>query len=159
MSTKLAGVALAFVDLCLAEVASKTWVTVAGERVLSIDTLPPMTRGTLAVIYVCFTVGTCEAWWTLACVDSNGVVTDATISTRVALTVIDVNLTAVTSETNCTRAAKCVDQIVAYTPIQTRIQLALVDVNLTLCAREARHADAAEGAWVIQAGAIILAWV
>lgn len=58
VSTKLAGVTLTFVDLRLAEVASKTWVTVASERVLSIDTLPPMTRGALAVIYVCFTVGT-----------------------------------------------------------------------------------------------------
>lgn len=58
VSTKLAGVTLTFVDLCLAQVASKTWVTVASERVLSIDTLPPMTRGALAVIYICFTVGT-----------------------------------------------------------------------------------------------------
>lgn len=58
VSTKLAGVTLTFIDLCLAQVASKTWVTVASERVLSIDTLPPMTRGALAVIYVCFTVGT-----------------------------------------------------------------------------------------------------
>jgi hypothetical protein len=57
MAAKLAGVALTLVDLCLAEVASKTWVTVASERVLSIDTLPSMTRGTLAVIYVRFAVG------------------------------------------------------------------------------------------------------
>jgi hypothetical protein len=80
---------------------------------------------------------TCKAWWTLARIDGNGVMTDATISTRVALTVIDVNLAAVTGETNRARTAKCVDQIVAYTSIQTRIQLALVDVDLTLCAREA----------------------
>jgi hypothetical protein len=57
VSAKLARVTFTFIDLGLAEVASKTWVTVASKRVLSIDTLPSMTRGTLAVIDVCFTVG------------------------------------------------------------------------------------------------------
>lgn len=79
---------------------------------------------------------TCEARWTLASVDGNGVMTYATISAWVALTVINVDLTAVTSETDGTRTAECVDQIIAYTSIQTWIQLALVDVNLTLCTCE-----------------------
>lgn len=85
--------------------------------------------------------------------------TDATVTTRVALAVIDVNLAAVTSETNRAHTSKRVDQIVAYATIQTWIQLTLVNVNLTLCARETRHADATKGAWIIQAGTIILARV
>jgi len=79
---------------------------------------------------------TCETRWALAGVDSNGVMTDATVTTRVALAVIDVNLAAVTSKTNRTHTSKRVDQIVAYATIQTWIQLTLVNVNLTLRARE-----------------------
>lgn len=42
-SSKLARVALTLVDLCLAQVTSETWMTVACERVLTIDTLPSVT--------------------------------------------------------------------------------------------------------------------
>jgi len=79
---------------------------------------------------------TCETRRALAGVDSNGVMTDATITTRVALTVIDVNLAAVTGETDRAHTSKRVDQIVAYATIQTWIQLTLINVNLTLCARK-----------------------
>jgi len=79
---------------------------------------------------------TCETRWALTGVDSNGVMTDATVTTRVALAVIDVNLAAVTSETNRTHTSEGVDQVIAYAAIQTWIQLTLVNVNLTLCARE-----------------------
>jgi hypothetical protein len=79
---------------------------------------------------------TCETRRALTGVDSNGVMTDATITTRAALAVIDVNLAAVTSETDGAHTSKRVDQIVAYAAIQTWIQLTLVNVNLTLCARE-----------------------
>lgn len=79
---------------------------------------------------------TCETRWALACVDCNGIMTDATITTWVALTVIDVNLAAVTSETNRAYTSKCVYQIIACAPVQTRIQLTLINVNLTLRACE-----------------------
>lgn len=58
VSSKLARVALTLVDLCLAQVPSETWVAVACEWVLPIDTLATMTWGALTVIYVCFTVST-----------------------------------------------------------------------------------------------------
>jgi hypothetical protein len=79
---------------------------------------------------------TSEAWWTLARVTRNGVVTYAAIATWVALTVVNVDLAAVTSETNCTDTPECVDQIIAYASIQAWTQLALIYVNLTLCACE-----------------------
>jgi hypothetical protein len=56
--SKLAGVALTLIDLCLAEVPSETRVTVASEWILPINTLPTVTRRALAVIYVCFTIST-----------------------------------------------------------------------------------------------------
>lgn len=43
-SSKLARVTLTLIDLCLAKVTSETRMAVARERVLTIDTLSPVTR-------------------------------------------------------------------------------------------------------------------
>jgi hypothetical protein len=56
--SKLARVALALIDLCLTKVTGEPWVAVARERVLTVNTLSPVTRRALAVIDVCLTVGT-----------------------------------------------------------------------------------------------------
>ena len=42
-SSKLARVTLTLINLCLAKVTSETWMAVACERVLTIDTLSPVT--------------------------------------------------------------------------------------------------------------------
>jgi hypothetical protein len=57
-SSKLARVALTLINLCLAQVTSETRMAVARERVLTINTLATVTGWALAVVYICFTVGT-----------------------------------------------------------------------------------------------------
>ena len=57
-SSELARVTLTLIDLCLAKVTGETRMAVARERVLTIDTLSPVTRWALAVVDVCLTVST-----------------------------------------------------------------------------------------------------
>ena len=132
----LTRVALALVYLGLTQVPCEARVTVAREGVLSINTLPSMTWGALAVINVGLAVHSCVSCRTPACVACYGVQTDAPVVTRVAFTVIDVDLTTITSETIATGALKCVNHVMADSSIETGVELALIYVYLALRTRE-----------------------
>lgn len=159
MPSELAGIRLALVDLGLTDPARVPRMTVAGEAVVPVDALAPVTRRRQTVIDVRLTRHTCIARGTFACVSSYRVVARAAITARTRRAVVDVDLTTSPREPNNAGTSKGVDHIVTNSSIQTRVVSAFVDFNLALSSRETRHADASERARVVQAGAVVPTWV
>lgn len=157
MSTELAWIRLALVDLRLAQVARVPGIALTRETVLPVNARPPVTRIRLAVVDVRLTGQSRIAWWTFARVTGDCIMANAIILTRLRNTVVDVQLTPGPSKAACAVALEAVDLVQAEAPVQTRIRGALVNIDLALGARKSWHAHTPESTRIIQAASVVMA--
>lgn len=61
LTTKLAWIRFAFVDLGLTQIARVAWMALARERIVAIDTETTIARRRLAIVDICFTRKTCNS--------------------------------------------------------------------------------------------------
>lgn len=116
-SSKLARVALALVDLRLAQLPGESWKAIAAEAVLSIDAGATVAGIRLAIVDVRLAGGAGESWWTVARVLGYRVLADSAVLAWRGGAVVYIDLTVRTSETVRTGAFEGVDQIGADAPI------------------------------------------
>lgn len=114
---ELARIALAFVDLRLAQFPRESRKAVATETVLAIDAGPAMARVRLAVVDVCLAGGSRESRRTVARVLGDGVLADSAVLARRRGTVVDVDLAMGTSETVRAGAFERVDEVGAHASV------------------------------------------
>lgn len=81
-SSKLAGIALALVDLRLTQFAGESWEAIATEAVLAIDASAAVARIGLAVVDVGFAGCSSESWRAVARVLGYRILTDAAVLAR-----------------------------------------------------------------------------
>lgn len=117
---ELARIALALVDLRLAQFPSETRETVAREAILSVDASSGMAGIGSAVVDIRFARRPCKTGRTFAGVAGDPVLTSSAVLARRGCAVVDVDLTMGTGEAVGARTLERIDQIAANPAVQTR---------------------------------------
>jgi len=130
-----AGCRHTLVDLSVAQGASVTRGTVAGEGVVTVPTPTVLARGGEAVVYVRLTDFTGEAWLADALVAVDGVVAETSVEAGFVEAVVNVDLTVGACESFVAVAVVVSDPVVTQAMF-ARVAGALVDVNLAILSGE-----------------------
>ena len=132
MTTKLARIRLAFVDLRLAQESVVSGVALARERIDAVDAISVMAGRALAVVDVDFAIQSGESLRAIASVSGDGIPADASVLTRSADAIVNVDVALLSGESWRTDAFVAVDHISADASVDARIGSALVNVNFAV---------------------------